>query len=345
MSKKHKDSEANNSTNDPIPPVNSGDENAGHDVKEANHGHQSADNPKHKPAIYKMVIAFFRKADNQPKVANLISAGMLVATIVLAIFTYKVFNQTTSQTIAANRSADAAKISADAAKRSADLQKKALDESSDFNKRIFKLQQDANNSSDSTNKSTLAQTKAYNEKLLTAQKEVLTETKKDAIKKDYRDSANLAETKKEFEIENSPFLEIVNASISTVEKNKPVIITFAYFNHSKLPAQVIVAKSRITYSMFKNAVASADTNNFAQTKGKSYIANGVSENITTQTDSLMHDIVSGYNSGVYYLFLEGYCEYVNPVTKKKFKFSFTQRFTEKPVHGAESTRADVDELK
>jgi hypothetical protein len=169
---------------------------------------------------------------------------------------------------------------------------------------------------------------------------VLNETRKDAVKKDYRDSNTFAENKNEFEIENSPFLEIINPSISTIVKNTPIIINFSYYNHGKLPAQVTMCKSAVEYSPFDFAKENPAPN-YSQFKSDFYIANGVSQQLYTRLDSLDSKKIKEYNDGFAYLFLNGYCEYINPVTKKKFKFYFRQRFKNKPIPGIESIKNSV----
>lgn len=188
------------------------------------------------------------------------------------------------------------------------------------------------------------ETRSYNARLLSAQKDVLNETKSDAEKKDRRDAMLFKENKKQFEIENSPFLEIINAVIDPVVKSKPVVIRFAYFNHGKLPAHVTIQKSKIEYSYSDNAIENTN-NKYAQTKINFYIANGVSQGFTAQIDSLKPDIVDDYNNGLDAIFLSGSCDYINPVTKKKFAFYFRHRFKTKPIPSIEAIKDTVVEIK
>ncbi|WP_259066780.1 hypothetical protein HDF24_21320 [Mucilaginibacter sp. X4EP1] len=231
------------------------------------------------------------------------------------------------------------------------IAQQTLDSTNAFNTRLLKFQKEANSSSDKAeykrsqlDSQNIEEIKRYNDALLAAQKDVLIETKKDAIKKDKRDSANLAETKKEFQTENSPFLEIINAAINTIEKNKPVTITFSFYNHSKLPAQVIISKSAIEWSTYENPIRDPNMRP-GQSKTNFYIANGVSQGFTTQIDSLTSNVIKGYNDGWEYIFLRGSCEYVDPVTNKTFIFSFVVRFYTKPIVGIETIKSSVEEEK
>lgn len=287
--------------------------------------------------VLKPAWGFIKHRENQNKVANIIAFIALIIGGLLAYWTYGVFNlaQIQSQSVIE---------AGNAAKQSANIAQRTLDSTNAFNRRIFKLQRDANISSDSTIKSTLAQTKAYNDKLLNAQKDVLAETKNDAIKKDKRDSANLAETKNQFQTENAPFLEIVNTTtIPKIEKNLPIAIKFNFFNHSKLPAQVITCKSRLDWSQLEN-VTHSKKEFFPQIKTNFYIANGVSQEMTCQVDSVPSFVVKGYNEGWEYIFLTGSCEYIDPVTKKHLIFSFEQRFHTKPIPGIDNIKSDITEV-
>ncbi|MDR3694803.1 hypothetical protein [Mucilaginibacter sp.] len=139
----------------------------------------------------------FKQKYNQAKIANLIAAVAVCVSIVLAVFTYSLFKQASNQTVVANKSAAAA-VTADS----------IANNSYHLSDSIYK-------ESENANKITFAETKRYNDGFLRAQQNIFDENKKDAISREQREKTTFEETKKDFEIENRPFLQTINLKIDS----------------------------------------------------------------------------------------------------------------------------------
>jgi hypothetical protein len=207
MSKQHTGENKNAPENNSIPPVNAGNKETNHKVNRTYNSAQPTHQPQRQSTVFKRTIAFIGNKNNQTLIGNIISLLMVVVTAILAYYTWRVFNQTTAQTIQATRSADAAKISADAAKKSANLQKQALD-----SQIVAKKQSDK---ADAKKEERDIATFNLQKKGLDGQ------------------IASLKETQKEFDIENRPLIQIMGFNIDTLIPTHRIGISFYFKNAGK----------------------------------------------------------------------------------------------------------------
>jgi acetolactate synthase small subunit len=208
----------NNPTGNPPPPVNSGDERTNQYIHQSETAHNSPKQPKSNPNVFKRALAFLGNKDSQPFITNIIYVCIFLITAVLAWYTYQLFKQASTQSLAAQKSATASEIAANATKKSADLQKQALD-SQIADKKV----------SDITNADRIKREIA----LFKLQKT-----------NDSTQIASLKETQKEFEINNAPYLEISDIEVLNFKKDAKPTFKFYIFNLKETPAKIISIKSR-----------------------------------------------------------------------------------------------------
>jgi len=329
MPTNHKNSDSENNLSKPTsnrnknaPVINLSINTGAEQINDLDIKHEKDDNSKgsvtvnvvSQPNEYSHQVAANDIAKISNKISNKsfwINAGLFIGTLILAIIATCQYRS--SQTAAS-------------------IAQQTLDSTNAFNRRMFKLQRDAYKSSDIENKITLTQTKDYNDKLLSAQKDVLTETRKDAIKKDKRDSINFIETKNEFETENRPFLQVANLTISPLQHGMPFKLTYYFNNFGKLPAKVISTKAGITYAATSNKIANPKKEViYGNIETNFYIANGVSQSLFAEKiDTLSQTFIDEYNKGNINVYFLGSCEYVNPVTNRKFLYQYEYKMNTKP---------------
>ncbi len=265
---------------------------------------------------------------DQAKIANIIAGVAVTVSIFLAVFTYSLFKQASTQTQAANRSASAS-VTADS----------IANNSYHLSDSIYKA-------TDTSNKRTFDETKHYNDNFLKAQQKAFVEAKKDADIREKRDSIAFQQTKKQFEIENRPYLQIVNVNIDTLEKGKPFYISYYLNNFGKFPANVLLVKTQITYSTNTVYEIPISFDKYTNIKTNFYVSNGVSQKLYTNgIDTLPKLFVDQYNNGKISLFFFGLCEFINPITNKKFIYKFKDRINNKPSFTIEVQENTVTEEK
>jgi len=273
-------------------------------------------------------IAISKFKYDQAKIANIIAAIAVTVSIFLAIFTYSLFKQTSTQTKAANKAA-AASVTADS----------IANNNYNLSDSIYKV-------TDTANKRTLSETKRYDDNFLAAQEKAFNENKKDADVRELRDKKSFEESKKQFEIENRPFLQLVNIRVDTITHGKPITITYYFYNYGRFPAKVISVNTQVEYGITNDYPASKEVESPYNTKTNFYIANGISQQLScVGRDTLPKNFVDSYNSGKISLFMYGYCEFINPITSKKFLYKFKNRINTKPFFTEDAQRNEVIEEK
>lgn len=139
----------------------------------------------------------------------MIALGMLIVTAILAIYTYELYNT-------AAKDSKTADTSASAANQSAKIAQQTLTEIKEYNTESLNKQQASLDKSDVANKKNF-----------------------DRIDKslDIQDSS-LRETRREFEVNNAPYLQIKVVDVSKTEKGKPINISIETENLGAYPAKI-----------------------------------------------------------------------------------------------------------
>jgi hypothetical protein len=201
----------------PTPTINTNNIEAGEQVETTQQSQEPAQQSEPKPPIYKRIIAFIAKDGYQPQVANLISFAMLAVTFFLAIYTFRLFYQTSAQTEAAIKSAKSAE---DAVKISANT----LGADTIYNNKVYKQSRVDADSNDKREdrRDTIAQTNLrLQNKILSAQIKAF------------------EESQREFEIQNRPFLQISDLKLGDIKSGELPTLEFNFTNYGKQPVKII----------------------------------------------------------------------------------------------------------
>ena len=222
---------------------------------------------------------------------------LTIATCLLALYTYKLF-QDAQQANGRNIEAiTAAKKSADASVSSA-AEQKSYDSSSRISDSIRDIK---NQIRDSLNFK-------KQEKLFEAQ------------------ILQLNESRLEFEKTNEPYLQIANPTIKTLTPNQPLYIEYSIENLGNYPVKILDAKTitaiRIKPIPVKELLDfkhdSSVINSYV-IKGTPYKAGIITEKPISQNQIF---IINTQNLGEYYVYALGYIKYKNLVTLKEKIYNF-----------------------
>ncbi|MEX8549257.1 MAG: hypothetical protein V5804_16775 [Mucilaginibacter sp.] len=244
------------------------------------------------------------------KTSEVIAIAAVSVNIVLAIFTYFLFEKASAQTKAAIISANAA-IKADS----------IAEQSYTLSNNIFK-------SSDSANKVSFNETKRLNDNIIIENRK---RSKRDSLSLNAQ-LQTLTASQKEFEVGNEPYLQIVKPSFS-IANNKHIVIQYSIENLGNYPIKVLVNHPGVSMDfnpnflalneyMFKNTKIVPKENiviNRYITKDKPFDFGVIIDRpITDKLENVLKDEKS-------FLVIEGFIIYQNLVTKNKkiYKYMFS----------------------
>lgn len=216
-----------------------------------------------------------------------INLGLFIGTLLLAFLAWVQYNSSVS----------ALKIA-----------KQTLDSTNMNNHKVFKLQQAANNSADSSEKEKSKREIAIFRLQKTS---------------DSTQIAALQETQKEFEIENKPFLQVVNFKIDTIISEKKWAIHYDYVNLGKQPIRsvkdsiVVILDTDKSIRQFENKKAS-----WVGKKINIYLTQQAVFKNEWKGDPIPDFLIKGIYSKKYSIYLEGKLFYINTQTKKKSKYEY-----------------------
>jgi hypothetical protein len=295
--KKHEPKENSN------PTVSSSDEATKKNIQEAKNTYQTRNNTQSQPPIHKRVITLVGDKKNQPLIANIVSFVALLISAILAVFTYYLYHIASGQVDSVVKAGNAAQSSALTAIK------------------------------------TLNETKSYNRTYIKLQKEMFKSDSVSGNKKQKQDSlsfstqiTSLKETQKDFEIENRPFISIVNSNVDTPFVNKPIYVYAQIVNSGKQPAFIID-----TYYDIKPSLDSSYKNFEGIDHPKSFINSVITggggaipiHSFTTPITQMQYD---HYKEFPLYMYLRAIIIYRSFTGAKKYKTETIYRINTNKEH-------------
>jgi hypothetical protein len=306
-SKKHQEQKPRS---DAPPPINIGDTETSPSVEEAEAKDNGTHYPSHSIPVYKRIFGFFADENNQPKVANTISALMFCATILLACFTIGLFNKTSIQ-------AEKATISANAAVTADSLTKVQIEQA------------------------TCAAEDALARQDISDKISAIHIQKKDSldiVTFKLQDSAlktqikGLRQAQNDFEIENKPLIEVDPMGVDSIGAGMKMTIVVRVFNFGKQPAKIRFLNFKVEISELANF---KDYGNYPKPTyaENSIIPGGVNIPIIYKDDfpQTTEDQVKKLRIGSEFVYVIGECDYMNTVTNKESFYRFDYRIGIHPI--------------
>ncbi|HEY8999737.1 MAG TPA: hypothetical protein VIM89_00195 [Mucilaginibacter sp.] len=273
----------------------------------------STQNPKYLKKIWKFIGENGAKAH----FSNLTSFFMLVVTIILAWYTFRLFN-ISNKSIAVAITADSiAKASLDESKINnfkAAVRQKTIDSSTAITD-AQKLKRDTN--------FVKKQTQGIDSQIVALQ-----------------------ETRKEFEIENRPLIQAIDLQFDTLKPGKDVCISFNFRNYGKQPVRCLTSQYAIDYQLGKDFKMKPKVNwNYNFING--YLTSGnYSHHFWRSADTVNTESVRRIINGDISTYVFGKLIYQNTVTLKKTEYDFNFRLKFVPAgFGVESITNEVIPIK
>ncbi len=150
----------------------------------------------------KININIIQPKSRQPLIANWIAGIAALVTFGVFIINYRLFEKTSVQAIAALKADSIAE-------------------------RSYVLSYSIYKSTDSSNKASFIETKRVNDSTIIENRK---RSKRDSLSLNAQ-IQTLKETKNEFEIDNQPFLQVLNVKIDTLIAGKPMVVSYKLYNH------------------------------------------------------------------------------------------------------------------
>jgi len=229
-----------------------------------------------------------KKANNISIISVIVNGILMICTVILAVY---------------------AIVQAKSSQSAATIAQNTLTETKRFNKETFRRQ-------DSTNK---AQAKSDSEKFKR-------DTTQFGLQKRTQEAQINAfkETEKEFQISNSPFLQISIEFVGAIEVGKPVDITIKIENLGSYPAKII---NSITGATTRNSPPDLNMlGKYTQTTvpNNSYISNKnpITNNIPGIIPSISLAQYEMVNQGKWFLYVGGKIKYINLANGKIKEYKY-----------------------
>jgi hypothetical protein len=231
--------------------------------------------------------------------ADTIALGMLLVTIVLAWYTFGLYESATEDS-------KITKISSNAANKSAEIAGHTLDEIKKYNTASLEKQQIALDKSDQTNRDNFDRI----DKSLSIQ------------------DSSLKETQKEFDINNAPFLQMKISRISKIEVGKQIDIGIIVENLGAYTAQtiksnVVCATKNIPPTIEEVNAIVKHNDKFVLPEG-SYISKGnpIENELYKVIDSLNERQYKMLMDEKWFIYMGGNIEYINLANGKRKKYIY-----------------------
>ncbi|WP_183575414.1 hypothetical protein HDF18_15935 [Mucilaginibacter sp. X5P1] len=276
----------------------------------------SGDNSHKTKTIIKRIITFLSNKNNQTLISNCVSIGMLIVTAVLAWYTFKLFEQATTQTAASAKSANAAAASVTIAQQT-------FIADTIYNNKSIKSQ-------------VVAIRKAHIADSIKAIKDSLTfDLQKQGLQGQI---ASLIETRKDFEKENQPYLVAKELQNPIFKAGSIVSFDYSLFNYGKQPVKIIKMGSTLEFVPKQDSVSFLK-NPFSYLTNwqdvSEYVANGYPRKEFFKQKELMSSSTEyAFYNGIYTIYLIGRCDYINNINEKErrydylIKISYTKEYGE-----------------
>lgn len=243
----------------------------------------------------KIIVIKEESNSNQPLIANIIAAIGVLVSIVMFIYTYLLFTETQKSTKAAIKSADAAELAV--------------------------MEQIKNDSINKINESIKSRNDSVN-----------------TYKRFQLDSASIQaqidyfnEIKKQFEIENRPFVQLGDFKLNPFQRvNNQIVfpIKFRVVNFGKLPAQILEVNYDNFFMGDKDAIDSVDAYNIKyKTNYNVTIGNVADGGMEIDATIIIEEdwVYDKIQKGEWNYFLFGNIKYICPTTKKFYLYKFIYR--------------------
>lgn len=153
---------------------------------------------------------------------------------------------------------------------------------------------------------------------------------------------SLEETRKQFEIESRPYIQLGNIIVDSIEEGKFIHINLIVMNMGKLPAKIIWGKSSISIGNFrlpdlKNIITAGNAISY-----NLIVPNGIyTLPLTSKTDyRLTIEHVVQYLQGNGFIYLAGQFMYSNDLTKKEYLYTFIYKISDFPIRNVSVVLSD-----
>ena len=277
------------------------------------HNHNS-ESDKDKPQIIKIVKipkirisddgtanAIAKRANSISIVSTVVNIILMVCTVILAAY---------------------AIVQANSSRSAATIAQNTLDETKKFNKEVFRRQDSLNKAQKQSDN----ERKVKDDSVFNAQKEFYA-TQKMGVDSQI---AALRETKKEFEIENRPLLQIVDLKMDTLAVGKRLKIAFSLINYGRQPVKVIKSEIRIgfSYKKYNNGKIIYPAPTPLQHIDNTYITGGMRNWYTWGAGKpLPEDVFMNIVNGECSLYINGTVEFQNSITLVLSEYQYTYQIT------------------
>lgn len=181
-------------------------------------------------------------------------------------------------------------------------------------------------------------TKRYNDSSLAIQQRTFKENNADGIKRNKIDSENsqsaaksidaqintLNETQKEFDIENRPFIQIIDIGFDTLASGKNVVISYNIRNYGKQPVKILNSKIQVIY-WYSRGKPPVSNEGYSNQIINSYLGGGVNFGIKTNTMLLTKTDSVAIKNGIRVFYINGIMPFRNVVNNKESKYLYTYK--------------------
>jgi len=240
-------------------------------------------------------------------IANLIALVAVIVSIILAYYTFRLYQKASTQTKAA---LDAVKF-ADSSYHS----------NKDYNEKTLKKQQIALDR---------AQIDADNRDV---QDKINSDRQERAINAQI---ASLNEAQKEFEVENRPFLNVADIKIDSFEIDKRVFVNWTVKNSGKLPAKIITEKYGFIISPNSNYRELNAPMQSGEMDEGSYLTNSQIFPLHLRADIITPQIYDDFKHQKLFMYLYGIYTYKNVNNEKLYSYNFSFRISLYPIYNVKT---------